>query len=149
MRGIVTIVFLRAESAAKALETLNGVQVDKKPMKIEVVLDASKAVAAAPTKGLSDRITSGKGPKPATVAKSATDGAATRGGRGRGRGGRRGRNAGRGKPKTADELDAEMVDYFDPSNTNGAAQGTDAAAVTNGTAQPAANIEDAGMDEIS
>lgn len=41
------------------------------------------------------------------------------------------------------------MDYFDPSNTNGAAQGTDAAAATNGTAQPAANIEDAGMDEIS
>ncbi|KAL8989682.1 MAG: hypothetical protein Q9169_008306 [Polycauliona sp. 2 TL-2023] len=34
MRGIVTIVFVRPESAAKALETLNGVQVDKRPMKV-------------------------------------------------------------------------------------------------------------------
>ena len=34
MRGIVTIVFSRPESAAKALETLNGVQVDKRPMKV-------------------------------------------------------------------------------------------------------------------
>ncbi|KAL9002508.1 MAG: hypothetical protein Q9188_004564 [Gyalolechia gomerana] len=148
MKGIVTIVFARADSAAKALETLNGVNVDKRPMKIEVVLDASKAAATAPTKGLGDRITPGKGPKPVTAAKPATNGAATRGVRARGRGGRRGRNAGRAKPKTADELDAEMVDYFDPTNTNSATQGGDAAANANGTAQPAANL-DAGMDEIS
>lgn len=128
-------------------------------------MDASKAAAAIPSKGLRDRITyvvsdnvslkqhsltpsSGtKGPKPATAAKSATDKAATRGrGRGAGRGGR-GRNAGRPKAKTADELDAEMVDYFDTNATP--TQGTDAAAVaTNGTAQPTATL-DSGMDEIS
>lgn len=88
-------------------------------------------------------------PKPATAAKPATDGTATRGA-GRGRGGRRGRNAGRAKPKTAEELDAEMMDYFDASGApaNGAAT-TDAAATTNGTAQPAANGgEDLGMDEV-
>ncbi|KAI4131033.1 MAG: hypothetical protein LQ338_001446 [Usnochroma carphineum] len=152
MNGTVTIIFSKPDSAAKALKTLNGVQVDKRPMKIEVVLDAAKAVAAAPSKGLSDRITRGKGPKPATAEESEANGNATRGqGRSRGRGARRGRNAGRGKPKTADELDAEMVDYFDTTNANGAvSQGTDAAvATTNGTAQPVANLEDAGMDEIS
>jgi THO complex subunit 4 len=43
-----------------------------------------------------------------------------------GRGGRKGR-AGRPKPKTVEELDAEMSEYFDPNavapavNTNGAA----------------------------
>ncbi|KAI4277636.1 MAG: hypothetical protein L6R35_006140 [Caloplaca aegaea] len=151
-KGIVTIIFAKPDSAAKALETLNGVQVDKRPMKIEVVLDAAKAVAAVPSKGLSDRITPGKGPKSATAAKTATDSTATRGRGGRGRAtGRRGRNAGRGKPKTADELDAEMVDYFDPSNTNGAVtEGSGAAAATaNGATQPAATLEDAGMDEIS
>ncbi|KAL8691829.1 MAG: hypothetical protein Q9218_003026, partial [Villophora microphyllina] len=142
MRGIVTIVFVKPDSAAKALQTLNGVQVDKRPMKIEVVLDAAKAVATAPAKGLSDRITQGKGPKAAKAAKPTTNGAATRGDRTRGRG--RGRNAGRGKPKTADELDAEMVDYFDAPGTNGAAQGNDATAANgaNGTV-------DLGMDEIS
>lgn len=88
----------------------------------------------------------GKAPKPATAAKAATDSSATRGRGTRGRGtGRRGRNAGRSKPKTADELDAEMADYFDPSATNGAV--TDGA--TNGATQPAATLEDAGMDEIS
>ncbi|KAL9606167.1 MAG: hypothetical protein Q9179_000681 [Wetmoreana sp. 5 TL-2023] len=149
MRGIVTIVFSKPDSAAKALETLNGVQVDKRPMKIEVVLDASKAVAAAPAKGLSDRITQGKGPKPATAAKPVTNGTATRGRPARGRGRGRGRNAGRGKPKTADELDAEMVDYFDANAANGTGQGTDTA-TANGAAQPVANGgDDLGMDEIS
>lgn len=46
-------------------------------------------------------------PRPATSTKQASHAVASRGGRVRGRGGRRGRNAGRGKPKTADELDAE------------------------------------------
>ncbi|KAI4140118.1 MAG: hypothetical protein L6R39_005946, partial [Caloplaca ligustica] len=152
MSGVVTITFSRPESAAKALESLNGMKVDGRPMKIEVVLDAAKAVAAVP---LSERIKPGKGPKPATAEKATTNGTATRGGgAARGRASRRGRNAGRTKAKTADELDAEMVDYFDnTSNATGAtaAQGTDAAAgvTTNGTAQPAANLEDAGMDEIS
>lgn len=55
---------------------------------------------------------------------------------------------GRGKPKTADELDAEMMDYFDASGANGAAAANDG--VANGAAQPAANgADDLGMDEIS
>ena len=42
-----------------------------------------------------------------------------------------------------------MVDYFDANAANGAATGTDAAATTNGAAQPAANGgDDLGMDEI-
>ncbi|KAI4250928.1 MAG: hypothetical protein LQ352_005178, partial [Teloschistes flavicans] len=148
MRGIVTIVFTKPDSAAKALQSLNGVQVDKRPMKIEVVLDATKAVATAPAKGLSDRITQGKGPKPAKGAKPATNGTTTRGEPTRGRGRGRGRNAGRGKPKTADELDAEMVDYFEAPGTNGAAQGE--ATTSNGAAQPFTNgAGDLGMDDIS
>ena len=83
--------------------------------------------------------------KEAGAAKATTNGDSTRGsGRERGRAGR-GRNAGRRKPKTADELDAEMVDYFDPS----AANGTDGSTTANG-GQPAVNgggnLE---MDEIS
>ncbi|KAA6406791.1 MAG: rna recognition motif containing [Lasallia pustulata] len=152
-RGIATIIFGLPGSANEALTKLNGLLIDKRPMKVEVVLDASRAPLPAPVKGLSERIVQPKvQPKPATAVKSATNGTATRaGGRGRGRGGRRGRNAGRGKPKTAEELDAEMMDYFDASGApvNGAAT-TDAAATTNGTAQPGANGgEDLGMDEIS
>lgn len=83
--------------------------------------------------------------------KAATNGAtAARGGRpGRGRGGRKGGRPGRPKAKTADELDAEMADYFVPGTTNGATA-TDNAPATNGAAAPAANGEqDMGMDEIS
>lgn len=85
-------------------------------------------------------------PRLATSTKPASNGVTARGGRGRGRVGRRGRNAGRGKPKTADELDAEMVDYFDANGTNGAT--ADGAANTNG-AVGANATEDLGMDEIS
>ena len=78
-----------------------------------------------------------------------TSSTATRGGRVGGRGGRRGRNAGRPKTKTADELDAEMVDYFDANAANGTAAPTNAAATINGAAAPATNGEEIGMDEIS
>ena len=84
-------------------------------------------------------------PKRAGAVKATDD--ATRGTT-RGRGGRvhRGRNAGRPKPKTADELDAEMTDYFVGGT---AANGTDAgAAATNGAASTAGG-DDLGMDEIS
>ena len=73
-RGIATIIFSKPGSANDALVQLNGMLVDKRPMKvklakpaslveylltsvkIEVVLNASKA-AAVPVKGLGDRVT--------------------------------------------------------------------------------------------
>ena len=79
----------------------------------------------------------------ATINGTAARGTGTRA---RARAGRRGRNAGRRKPKTADELDAEMTDYFAPG-----AVATDGAANANGVAQPTTNGggDDLGMDEIS
>lgn len=85
-------------------------------------------------------------PKSATATKAtAKDGAK----------GRKGKNATaatkktrtqRAKPKTAEELDAEMTDYF---NTNNNAAAATAGATANGaTAAPAAG-DDMGMDEIS
>ncbi|KAL6719508.1 RNA-binding RNA annealing protein [Lecanora helva] len=145
-RGIATIIFSKPGSANDAFVQLNGMLVDKRPIKIEIVVDSSKAAAAAAateTKGLSDRIAQPKNAKnkpKSAVEKPVTNG--TTEGRGRGRG-RRGRNAGRGKPKTADELDAEMTDYFDKP-ANGAADAT-----TNGAALPANGAEEVGMDDIS
>lgn len=73
-RGIATIIFSKPGSANDALVQLNGMLVDKRPMKvklaisaplmdhllispkIEVVLNASKA-AAVPVKGLGERVT--------------------------------------------------------------------------------------------
>jgi THO complex subunit 4 len=61
---------------------------------------------------------------------------------------KRGKNATRSKPKTAEELDADMTDYF--TSNGGTATMTDANGTTNGNAQPAAaGGEDLGMDEIS
>jgi len=152
-RGIANITFHRFDGATKALGALNGLLVDGRPMKIEVLVDASRAPAVAPPKGLSERIVQPKSqaksqPKSAATTKAATNGAnssATRGGkaaRGKGRGGRTARNP-RPAKKTAEELDSEMADYFD----NSAAATTETGPATNGAAQPAAN-GDAMDDEI-
>ncbi|MCJ1231304.1 hypothetical protein MMC12_007981 [Toensbergia leucococca] len=168
-RGIATIIFSKPGSGNDALVKVNGLLVDKRPMKIEVVLDASRAPPPAPIKGLSERIVYDLAklmptaylklkycrqpknqPKLAVATKATPNGTTSRGGRGRGRGVRRGRNAGRPKVKTAEELDAEMVDYFDATGANGGPAGTDAAATTNGAIQPITNGgDDLGMDEIS
>lgn len=81
-------------------------------------------------------------PKPATAAANTSTNAARGSGgrRGRGRGGRG--NGGR-KPKTAEELDAEMVDYFD-APAGGDAAG---ASTTNGTAPAPAAGGDTGMED--
>ena len=79
--------------------------------------------------------------KPKSAATTKEVKASGRGTGTRGRGARRGRNAGRPKAKTADELDAEMDDYFDPNAgaANGQMEGV------NGTT---ANGGDE-MDEVS
>ncbi|KAJ5587192.1 mRNA export protein mlo3 [Penicillium hispanicum] len=141
-RGIASIIFGKADTAAKAAKDLNGLLVDGRPMKIEVVFDASHAPPVAAPKPLTERVAQKSQPKPATAAKAAPS---TRSRGGRATRGRRGRNPGRGKPKTVEELDAEMVDYF--ANENAPAEGN---APVNGTAQQATNGgEDLGMAEIS
>ena len=70
-RGVATIIFSKPGSAQDALQQLNGVLVDKRPMKVrfqliqippcltssqvEIVVNATSATAA-PAKGLGDRI---------------------------------------------------------------------------------------------
>ncbi|KAH0376419.1 hypothetical protein KCU92_g9776, partial [Aureobasidium melanogenum] len=134
--GVATIIFSQAQSAAEAAKKLDSVKVDGKPMKIEVILGAKYAPAPAAPKSLGDRIQAPKAkkennkPKSAAAApKPATAGAAGAT-KATGRAGRKAR-AGRPKPKTVEELDAEMSEYFDP---NAAAP----AANTNGAAAPAA-----------
>ncbi|EEP79856.1 predicted protein [Uncinocarpus reesii 1704] len=135
-RGIAAITFARPDTAAKAAKELNGLLIDKRPIKIEVVVDASRAPPAPPVKSLGERVAHPKSqPKPVSAAKSGK-----RDSRGRTQ---RGRNANRPKRKTVAELDAEMVDYFETSTT------TNNAAPTNGTAQPTGSTDDMGMDEIS
>jgi hypothetical protein len=81
------------------------------------------------------------------------NGSGNRSGAANGRGRtRRGRNAGRGKPKTADELDAEMADYFESAD-GGASAAAPANSSSGGPVHPS-NVQaavnggvDAGMDD--
>ncbi|KAJ5479515.1 hypothetical protein N7530_005024 [Penicillium desertorum] len=146
-RGIASIQFNRADTAAKATKELNGLLVDGRPMKIEVIYDASHVPAAPAPKPLTERIAQKAQPKSAAAPKAKDDKkTATDKGSRRGKGPRsRGRNAGRGKPKTVEELDAEMVDYF----TNDAPP-AEATAPVNGNVPQASANQDIGMaDEIS
>ncbi|KAL2829067.1 hypothetical protein BJY01DRAFT_127156 [Aspergillus pseudoustus] len=139
-RGIASIVFSKRDTAAKAAKDLNGLLVDGRPMKIEVVVDASHAPEVPAPKPLGDRVAQGKSkPKPATNAKAANTAAGKKG-----RARRAGPRSNRPKPKTVEELDAEMVDYY---NTAGGP--TDANAAANPAPQQAAGGEDLGMAEIS
>ncbi|PVH88782.1 hypothetical protein DL98DRAFT_157035 [Cadophora sp. DSE1049] len=139
-RGVANITFHRFDNATKAVSTCNGIPVDGKPIKVELILDGTRAKEIPPPKGLSERITQPKAqPKSAAVTKTPAAGA-TRGGKARGRGGRGGRAA-RPAKKTAEELDSEMVDYWQTGAT-----ATDGAGAATGAAQPAAN-GDANMDD--
>ncbi|OKL57557.1 hypothetical protein UA08_07138 [Talaromyces atroroseus] len=136
-RGIASIIFSKPDTAAKAAKELNGTLVDGRPMKVEVVVDATHAPQVPAPKPLSERVTQSKAqPKPATATKNT----AAAGRRGRGRP-RKAKNPSQRK-KTAEELDAEMVDYF--AGSENAPVGAE---TTNGTA-PAANGDEA-MAEIS
>lgn len=87
----------------------------------------------APTKGLGDRIAQPKAQGKATTkvkeaAKAAAKSAVKAVSR-KGRPAKRGRNTGRGKPKTAQELDAEMTDYFGEGAIGTGVNGQENAAV--------------------
>ncbi|EPQ65119.1 hypothetical protein BGT96224_4407 [Blumeria graminis f. sp. tritici 96224] len=148
-RGVANITFSRADSAIKAVEECNNVAIDGRPIKvtkpsnilprclfyqIELILDATRAKAIPPPKGLSERVTQKPQPKSAATTKSTT----STGPRGKKptRNGRVGRSA-RATKKTAEELDSEMVDYWQNGN---------ATIESNGTAAPPTNVE-ANMDE--
>jgi len=140
-RGMCTIIFAKPGAANQAFQQLNGTMVDKRPLKIEVVVDPTRAPTAAAPASLAARVTQTKPqPKKANAAKPVKQ--AEQKDRVQ-----RGRNAGRPKKKTAEELDAEMTDYFGSGNAGAAHDG--AAAATNGNATAANGGDDLGMDEIS
>ncbi|KAL0638352.1 RNA-binding RNA annealing protein [Maublancomyces gigas] len=140
-RGIATVEFNRASDAATAAQKYNGVEVDKRPMKVELVVDPTAPASfadrvGAPKQIQSTRPAANNKPKPAT--KNTTT--APRGTKAkRGRGGGRSGNP-RGKKPTAEELDADMADYFvgGTSATTSAALPTAATGTANG---------DVGMDD--
>lgn len=55
-RGVATVIFVKTDSAAKAAKELDGLKVDNRPMKIELIMSAKSVPAPPPAKGLGDRI---------------------------------------------------------------------------------------------
>ncbi|KAI5456400.1 hypothetical protein BGZ63DRAFT_517987 [Mariannaea sp. PMI_226] len=113
-RGIANVTFHRADGAGKAFKDLNGLLVDNKPIKIEIVVGAAQVDKVIPAaKTLAERTTQPKAqPKSAAADKHNTN--AAKGGvaaKGPANKRRRGRNN-RPAKKTAEELDSEMADYF-------------------------------------
>ncbi|KAF2800858.1 hypothetical protein K505DRAFT_93584 [Melanomma pulvis-pyrius CBS 109.77] len=141
--GTATVTFFKSDQALKALNALDKVKIDNRPVRVEILVSAANAPIPAPKASLADRVSQPKKdkPKPATAPKTAAPGARGRG-RGdgaRGRGGARGGRDARGKKKTVEELDAEMEDYFP------AVDGGNDAMVTNGGAVAATG--DTAMDD--
>ncbi|KAI1210279.1 RNA recognition domain-containing protein [Annulohypoxylon truncatum] len=134
-RGIATVTFSKLDGASKAFNALNGLLVDNRPIKIEIVVSAAKAAEIAPpAKTLTERITQPKAqPKSAANDKKKEAAGKAVGSGARGRKRRGGPRSGRPAKKTAEELDEEMADYFEAGNQNENANGN-APAATNGDA---------------
>ncbi|KKY18977.1 putative rna recognition motif containing protein [Diplodia seriata] len=146
-RGVATVIFAKSTAATEAAAAHNGLKVDNRPMRVEVILGASDVPPPAPAKALGDRVQQPKNaakaqPKPATQTKAAAAAGKAAAGKKK-----RGKSVNRPKPKTAEELDAEMQDYFDSGNNAGA--DGDTAMATNGAAvQAAGNGGDQMEDEV-
>ncbi|XP_068634867.1 THO complex subunit 4A [Aristolochia californica] len=114
-KGTAEVVFSRRGDAVAAVKRYNNVQLDGKPMKIEIVGTNMLTPAAMPS------VSNGTfGSNPTGVPRSGMQGrvgAIERprggggGGRGWGRGGRGGRGKGRSDPVSAEDLDAELEKY--------------------------------------
>ncbi|KAI1322940.1 RNA recognition domain-containing protein [Xylariaceae sp. FL0255] len=140
-RGIATITFTRGDGASKAFAKLNGILVDGRPIKIEIVMGGDKAAAIAPApKTLTERVSQPKAqPKSAAVDKKKDAGNAS----GAGARGRKKRAPRSSRPakKTAEELDSEMNDYFEAGNQNENTDGANGATTNNGDASMDDGIE--------
>ena len=55
-RGICTVIFSRADAAVKAVNELDGIEIDRRPMKVEVILSAKDAPALPAPKSLAERM---------------------------------------------------------------------------------------------
>ncbi|KAG0324197.1 hypothetical protein BGZ99_002077 [Dissophora globulifera] len=102
--GTAVIHFTRVGDAASAYNKFNGVPLDGRPMKIEIVVAPATAQAVFAPAQAPRAPSTNQGQRQQGPSRGA------RGGRGRGRGGRS--QGERKETKTADQLDAEMTDYM-------------------------------------
>ncbi|XP_008776568.1 THO complex subunit 4A-like [Phoenix dactylifera] len=108
-KGTAEVVFSRRADAVAAIKRYNNVQLDGKPMKIEIVGTNIATPAAVP------QITNGafrslNGPPKSAPGRGGSTGW-PRGGGGRGRARGRGRGRGRGDQLSASDLDADLEKY--------------------------------------
>lgn len=138
-RGLAHVTFHHADGASKAFSTLNGLLIDNRPVKVEVIIASADLIPQPKT--LAQRIAQPKAqPKSAATVKHGANGA--KGAPAAGKNGakkapRKGRSS-RPAKKTAEELDSEMADYFENANTE--------ATANNAAPAPAAG-GDAAMEE--
>jgi len=104
--GTAHVIFMHKEQAMKAAKQYNGVHLDGRPMRIN--MEGGIITVAGKKGNIVKRL--GKGQK-GVKGKGGAKGVRGRGGRGRGRGGK-GRGGEKAKPKTAEELDAELDAYL-------------------------------------
>ncbi|TDZ23346.1 mRNA export protein mlo3 [Colletotrichum sidae] len=139
-RGIANITFRDPDGASKAFNKLNGLLVDNRPIKIEIVVGASQAANVIPPKKTLAERTSQPKAQPKSAANNKRNNAAANKGpaaaAGRARGDKKPRPARSARPakKTAEELDSEMADYFESGSTNNENAAAPAAAAATGDA---------------
>lgn len=127
--------FSKSDGASKAFHKLNGLLVDNRPIKIEIVVGAAQVEKVIPVvKTLAERTTQPK-PQPKSAAADKHNNAnGAKGGIAKGPNKkRRGRNA-RPAKKTSEELDLEMEDYYNAAPANNEAAVSAPAAPANGDA---------------
>ncbi|KAH8899606.1 hypothetical protein GQ53DRAFT_816728 [Thozetella sp. PMI_491] len=134
-RGVANVIFPHSDGASKAFKATNGILIDNRPVRVEVVVSSAELIPEPKT--LSQRMSQPKSqPKSAATVKHGPAAKAAAAKPGAKKGARKPRNA-RPAKKTAEELDSEMADYFDASNEN-----------ANGGAPAAANTDAPMEDEV-
>ena len=115
-KGVANVVYSRSGDAAKAVKEYNTRTFDGRPMKIELIISADAAVVSVPAVSRLGAPVQGSKTQGYFLLRGlirlSARGANVRGRGGksqRGRGGRRNNN---GKPKTQEELDAELDGYM-------------------------------------
>jgi len=108
-KGLAHVVYVRKVDAQKAIDTLNGVPLDGRPLKIAMFTPEAPSATAA---SIAVRVGGTRSvvikPTPAATRPISGKGRAGGKGRGKGRGGRGGRG---GTPPKAEDLDADLDAY--------------------------------------
>lgn len=136
------VIFHNAHQTTKAVSKFDGIRIDDRTIKVEVIMDPTSLLANAAQEAPAVETTVSKRahPKSAASDKKSTRGTASVRGQGRGRArARRGGGAPRQTKKTIEELDAEMEDWQSVNVTTAAAGDDNKTAAAANTAAAAAD----------